>query len=468
MSDQCNVETVHHPCLELDRHARCICAAELADLTSRIPPHPLLTKQRREQHRLTGDELAGQVAAWTRQSNIPFAEVEPLVRTVAQQMMGAMNQLGAIWWSTGQREVADLTRELHLRLEGCRQASLALLGFADYHGHPVPKLQVDDADAVPSWDALFGDLVDWEQRIAGACQGDKAKTDWRVEDVPADMVASLPQAAAGKFVFAIAPLTLDGLAEYSGEVTYSLQEDRQLALTWQNAQGKGVVHDVDAAGCLLGSGQCDATWLPQGWSMNVYPAGWTLTHLKRWFEYAINMATDDTSNNTRSDIPPGWDISPSYAPTPRGLVTHAHLILRHLATQFAGSDAPVEPKGPTDRAGCLAQLRDVLAYIQSALGQPKPLATVAINADEPQVVLSELDLSALVMGKPKGKLTKPQFDVVKALLSAGKDGLTKDELDRRSKHGDSRKIMQRLANSDADWQQVLLLPGKTGMRYRIK
>jgi len=64
-------------------------------------------------------------------------------------------------------------------------------------------------------------------------------------------------------------------------------------------------------------------------------------------------------------------------------------------------------------------------------------------------------------------LTLPQYDVVKALLGAGVRGLSKDKLDRKSKHGDARKILKRLADSDPDWEEAISFPGKPGGRYRI-
>jgi hypothetical protein len=72
-----------------------------------------------------------------------------------------------------------------------------------------------------------------------------------------------------------------------------------------------------------------------------------------------------------------------------------------------------------------------------------------------------------ICGKEKAPLTLAQYDVVKALLSAGERGLSKDELDHKSKHGDARKILKRLADSDPDWKAVIRFPGIAGRRYRI-
>lgn len=68
----------------------------------------------------------------------------------------------------------------------------------------------------------------------------------------------------------------------------------------------------------------------------------------------------------------------------------------------------------------------------------------------------------------KDPLTDAQYDVVCALVEAGANGLTKDQLDRKSNHGDSRKVLGRLANKkDPDWGTVIRLAGRPGGHYRI-
>ncbi len=74
----------------------------------------------------------------------------------------------------------------------------------------------------------------------------------------------------------------------------------------------------------------------------------------------------------------------------------------------------------------------------------------------------------LVQGKVKPPLTFAQYAVVKALLQAGEDGLTKDQLDARSGHSDARKILKRLHDSDPDWAAVIQMPGRSGCRYRLR
>lgn len=72
-----------------------------------------------------------------------------------------------------------------------------------------------------------------------------------------------------------------------------------------------------------------------------------------------------------------------------------------------------------------------------------------------------------ILGKVKPPLTLPQYRVVRALIVAGEDGLTKSQLDRTSGHCEARKILKRLHDSDPDWATVIHMPGRPGRRYRI-
>lgn len=95
--------------------------------------------------------------------------------------------------------------------------------------------------------------------------------------------------------------------------------------------------------------------------------------------------------------------------------------------------------------------------------QPSPVA----RSESGSVILYGRQDKPVVKGREKDILTAAQYDVVIALLRAGEKGLTKDELDRKSKHGDARKILYRLAEKDGDWKAAIQLPGKTGRGYRI-
>jgi hypothetical protein len=219
---------------------------------------------------------------------------------------------------------------------------------------------------------------------------------------------SLPAPAVGRFVVALEPPNIDGVAEWerlNAEWERLIAEGKSLAeldiesidlprlpqlehlaIVWRNARGEEVLHQTD--GYLLMGCQEEATWLPEGWRMDVFPVGWTLPHLERWFTYAFTIV-EEVNADERFDIPPGSDRSPTYAPTPRGLVAHAHLIVRHLGLP----DSPTEPRGPMDRLGCLAELRDLLGFFRRALKPgattrdpgPSPLTSdaEAARSDEP-------------------------------------------------------------------------------------
>jgi hypothetical protein len=86
---------------------------------------------------------------------------------------------------------------------------------------------------------------------------------------------------------------------------------------------------------------------------------------------------------------------------------------------------------------------------------------------DPPIVLGRFGDQPMVHGKLKPRLTWAQHRVVQALLAAGNEGLTKDQLDSHSGHSDARKILKRLHDSDSDWAGVIHMPGIPGCRYRI-
>jgi hypothetical protein len=100
---------------------------------------------------------------------------------------------------------------------------------------------------------------------------------------------------------------------------------------------------------------------------------------------------------------------------------------------------------------------------------PSGNGTAATEAQDagPLVILGEPGDQPIVNGRTKNRLTLPRFHVIKALMEAGRDGLSKDELVDRSGHGDAVNILKRLAKSNADWDAVIQLGETPGGRYRI-
>jgi hypothetical protein len=85
----------------------------------------------------------------------------------------------------------------------------------------------------------------------------------------------------------------------------------------------------------------------------------------------------------------------------------------------------------------------------------------------PPVILRGHGMPPVVRGVAQRILSKAQYEVVQALLDAGPTGLSKDELEEKSKHADARKILKRLHDSYPDWKRVILLAGRPGGRYRL-
>jgi hypothetical protein len=154
-----------HPYLALDRFARTVCNSELADLTSRLPPHPKMTDHRRQEYRNEGERLASQANEFAAQKHIPFREHDQLLRTLGGQIMNVMNLMGRTWWPTNSEEANDTTKELRQRIETCREASLSLLRFAEYHGCPLPKAHPGDGNTPKTWDEVFASLSAWEEQV---------------------------------------------------------------------------------------------------------------------------------------------------------------------------------------------------------------------------------------------------------------------------------------------------------------
>jgi hypothetical protein len=112
----------------------------------------------------------------------------------------------------------------------------------------------------------------------------------------------------------------------------------------------------------------------------------------------------------------------------------------------------------------LQRQRDTLGGHESTYHKPEDRESQA----SPRVVLRGRTDGPIVLQKTKKKLTKAQYNVVKALLDAGDIGLTKDQLVSQSGHEDACGILTRLADKDDDWKQVIHFAGQTGGGYRIK
>ena len=70
-----------------------------------------------------------------------------------------------------------------------------------------------------------------------------------------------------------------------------------------------------------------------------------------------------------------------------------------------------------------------------------------------------------VLGNEKRPLTDGQYAVISRLLKAGSDGLSKDAIE--AVRPSARRILKTL-RKDPDWAKVILMPGQTNGRYRLK
>lgn len=71
----------------------------------------------------------------------------------------------------------------------------------------------------------------------------------------------------------------------------------------------------------------------------------------------------------------------------------------------------------------------------------------------------------VVLGRQKKPLTDAQYAIISTLIRAGDEGLTKDALE--AIRASARRILKTL-RQDADWAKVILMPGRTNGRYRLK
>jgi hypothetical protein len=79
------------------------------------------------------------------------------------------------------------------------------------------------------------------------------------------------------------------------------------------------------------------------------------------------------------------------------------------------------------------------------------------------VVLRSRREPPTVLGLPRKKpLTFAEYNVVKALLGAGRDGLTTPELHAASGHAQPDKILRKLIEKDSEWAKVIQFPGAKG------
>ena len=226
-------------------------------------------------------------------------------------------------------------------------------------------------------------------------------------------------------------------------------------LRWQDGNGKDVLERSD--GFLVHGGQGLAPWLPSNWRLNSFPAGWTLPHLERWFDYAISTA--------ESDFPPitnGIGVRRDHpdAPTARGLVAHAHMIVRHRGIQGWHP----ERRQAMDRDGCIAELRELQHFVRTAILTPPvsklPSNTIILLGDR---CCQIGDSRPVVLGEPMN-------DVLQSFLA--QPAMDERQLVTKSGRDDAVKVLRQLK----DWEDGMFAPAidfptsknRGGYHVRIK
>ena len=198
----------------------------------------------------------------------------------------------------------------------------------------------------------------------------------RFEPAKPEEVARLPTPAAGQLGF----------------VCHAGDDHGSPVLQWTGRNGE-VVWGKIPDGLLVIGDPAKATWIPQGWELETYPAGWTPAHLEAWFRYAVFVAQHPLPRRQRRDPLPWRDERRPYYPLPRSLVHHAYLIADHLQQKPPTPEAQV----PTDIDGTLAALADLrrLLIAPSAAGVEQRAAEQENRSADTQPELKEREKEVL-------------------------------------------------------------------------
>lgn len=137
-----------------------------------------------------------------------------------------------------------------------------------------------------------------------------------------------------------------------------------------------------------------------------------------------------------------------------------------------GTMQPTESRGEQARSNNRAPLADEPIWNTRPVQRPDdpPLRVIVYEVARVEartkgpVVLTSPNAVVLVSGKSKGPLNYPEYKVMKALVEAGPDGLSKDQLE--IVQADARRILNRL-REDPDWAAVIHMANTKGNRYRL-
>ncbi len=126
----------------------------------------------------------------------------------------------------------------------------------------------------------------------------------------------------------------------------------ELVFSWTDPAGREQIFPTDGFSLRECSPDLCRAWLPMAWTMETFPLGWTLAHLRPWLTWAIT-----TASRTVAEAPEGHSKMLWREPTDvRGLLRHGYLAVD--AAGLYGSVSP-EPAEPMDNPGALAALRAI-------------------------------------------------------------------------------------------------------------
>jgi len=147
-------------------------------------------------------------------------------------------------------------------------------------------------------------------------------------------------------------------------------------------------------------------------------------------------------------------------------------VCRLMPTLFDGPDGPAQRKAAQRVSRELHGVRDEPPHgtheqLADALERLLP-APPSDGKRAIPIVLNGEDEQPTVWGIEKPRLTTGQYRVVKALLDAHPNRLSKETLKNRSGAEDPIGMIDRLREKDADWRDVLDKPGQAHGGYGIR
>jgi hypothetical protein len=145
----------------------------------------------------------------------------------------------------------------------------------------------------------------------------------------------------------------------------------RLAIRLVDREGRPVlITGTDGRTCFDDPGL--APWLPDGWEMQLYPTGLALPNLEEWFRAVLSNVWATSSGDhlfqlgKPDETPKGvTENGVPQCPTVRGMVRHAHIILKHLGLAGARDEAP---SGLPDRASYITHLEHIRDFLHRSLG----------------------------------------------------------------------------------------------------